>query len=119
MVNAIVQLAVVVYLILSVLVSAPRCELNKTLFVDEWGLLPVDILELAVIRHRGIKGREYDRLSGGIPQGGIHGIEVQLGEAVPGLLVRVLRDLIPVETVRVVVGELSPNHFLLLLVEDL
>ena len=118
-VHTIVQLTVVVDLVLPVLVSAPRGKLNQAFLVNHGRLLLVYVLELPIIGHRGVEGGEYDRLSRGVAQGGIHRVKVQLCEAIPWLLIWVLRHLIPVEAVRVIVGKFLPDNFLLLLVEDL
>ena len=119
MVYTVVQLTVVIDLVLPVLVSAPRGKLNQAFLVDHWRLLPVNILKLPIIRDRRVEWGKYDRLSGGVAQGSIHRIKVQLGKAIPGLFIWVLRHLIPVEAVRVVVGKFLPDDFLLLIVEDL
>ena len=119
MVHTIVQLTVVIDFVLPVLVSTPCGKLNQAFLVNHGRLLLVYVLELPIIGHRGVEGGEYDRLSGGVTQGGIHRVKVQLGEAIPGLLIWVLRHLIPVEAVWVVVGKFLPDNFLLLLVEDL
>ena len=119
MVYTVVQLTVVIDLVLSVLVSAPRGKLNQAFLIDHGCLLPVNILKLPIIGHRRVEGSKYDRLSRGVAQGSIHRVKVQLGKAIPGFFIWVLRHLIPVEAVRVVVGKFLPDDFLLFIVEDL
>ena len=60
MIYTVVQLTVVIDLVLSVLVSAPRGKLNQAFLVDHWRLLPVNIFKLPIIGHRGVEGGKYD-----------------------------------------------------------
>jgi hypothetical protein len=70
------------------------------------------------IRHGRVERCQNQRLGRSISQSLVHGVEIELSEAIPGLIV-VVDFFIAVEPAGVVVSELRPNNFLLLVVEDI
>lgn len=117
-VDTVIELTVVVYLILSVLVTASGSKLNQRFLLDHRCLFPVYFFEFAVVTHRAVEGSEDHRLGGRISQGRIHRVKVELGETVPGLFVWILRDFISVEARWVVICKLSSYNLLLFLIEN-
>jgi len=117
-VDTVIELAIVVDLVLSILVAASGSKLNQRFLLDHRCLFPVYFFEFAVVAHRAVEGSEDHRLGRRISQGRIHRVKVELGETVPGLFVWILRDFISVEARWVVICKLSSYNLLLFLIEN-
>jgi len=116
-VDAVVQLRIVVDFVLAVLVPASCRELKNVALVLHLRHFHYGAEESGQVGHRAVEGREDHRLRGGIAQGLVHRVQVELGEAVPRLVVA--NPFVPVETRRIIVSVFGSNYFLFFGKQDL
>lgn len=105
MVDAVVQLCIIVYLVLAVLVTTPGSKLKFPFLFFHGGIRQYFFEKLINVGHRRVERCQNKGLFRGIPQCLIHGVKVELSEAVPGFFLLV-NPLVTIEARGVIVGEL-------------